>query len=107
MCSPPHMTSKILPRDESDFHQRSKVCVYGGSSMLFAEKNMTRTDLSERLISRASNSIKRKGQRFIAQVNISMDDIADMRVVSMPPKDGLIIIVVATDGRTFFIPFTT
>ena len=106
MCSPPHMTTNILRRDESDFQQRSKVCVFGGSSLLFAEKNMMKTTISERLITRVGNSIEKKAQRVIAQVSISMDEIADMRVVAKPHSDGLIIIVIATDGRTFLTPIT-
>lgn len=107
MCSPPHIMPETLPRDEGDFKQMSKACVYGGSSMLFAEKNMKKTSINERLITRRSNTIESKAQQVIAQVNISLDEIIDMRVVPQSDRDALIIIVVATDGRTFLIPITT
>jgi hypothetical protein len=107
LFTPAETSGSIFSLTTYSVGQRSKVHVYDGSSILLTETSIPGTSVRERRITGAGSSIERAMRTFRAHINIAMDEIADMRMVSMPPRDGLILIAVAKDGRITLVPVTT
>jgi hypothetical protein len=106
LFTPAETSSSISSLNTYRVGRRSKVYVYNGSSILLTATSIlgSGTSVRERRITGAGSSIEQAMQPFKAHIKISMDDIADMRMVSMPPRDDLILIVVAKDGRITLVP---
>jgi hypothetical protein len=86
----------------------TKTCVHNGSSMLLIEtSSITGTSVRERRITAAGSSIERNMQPLKTHINVAMDDIADMRMISMPPNDDPVFIAIAKNGRITLAPFKT
>ncbi|CAO2655109.1 Nn.00g101730.m01.CDS01 [Neocucurbitaria sp. VM-36] len=99
--------SKVtLPKMTTTIPKTVAACMYGDHSLLVAEEGYLHTRIREhRIIGGANHVIEKAAKKPIVEWRFSGGKITEMRAVSVPETNDLVIVLCTLENKVVFIPF--